>query len=142
MRFPPKSSPNSLPLFASEIKPRGIARSTGDFAEDGRLQRVAERGSRGHPCGTTSRTCRDRADAPSVLEAFRFAPSSDPKTRTGKYALWKDDPYHTSLRFEERRNGICVVRIGEHYRAVAVREGGVIAWFWIGTHAEYNRFSF
>ena len=59
-----------------------------------------------------------------------------------KYALWKRDPYHPSLRFEERRNGVCVVRIGEHYRALGLREGDVIAWFWIGTHEEYNRFYF
>jgi hypothetical protein len=35
---------------------------------------------------------------------------------------------------------ICVVRIGEHYRALGLREGDIIAWFWIGTHEEYNRF--
>jgi hypothetical protein len=59
-----------------------------------------------------------------------------------KYRLWKSDPHHPSLSFEERRNGICVVRIGNHYRAVGVREGDVAAWFWIGTHEEYNRFRF
>jgi hypothetical protein len=25
------------------------------------------------------------------------------------------------------------------YRAVGVREGGTIIWFWIGPHAEYER---
>lgn len=59
-----------------------------------------------------------------------------------KYALWKTHPHHRSLRFEERRNGICVVRIGERYRALGLREGDVVAWFWIGTHEEYNRFRF
>ena len=59
-----------------------------------------------------------------------------------KYALWKREPYHPSLRFEERRNGVCVVRIGEHYRALGLREQEIIAWFWIGTHEEYNRFQF
>ena len=59
-----------------------------------------------------------------------------------KYALWKRDPYHPSLHFEERRNGICVVRIGEHYRALGLRESDTIAWFWIGTHEEYNSFRF
>ena len=43
---------------------------------------------------------------------------------------------------DERRNGICVVRIGDRYRAVGLREGDVIAWFWIGTHEQYNRFHF
>jgi hypothetical protein len=56
--------------------------------------------------------------------------------RAKKYALWKRDPYHASLQFEERRNGVCVVRIGDRYRAVGLREGDVIAWFWIGTHEE------
>jgi hypothetical protein len=59
-----------------------------------------------------------------------------------KYALWQREPFHPSLKFEERRNGICVVRIGEHYRALGIREGEIIGWFWIGTHAEYNRFRF
>ena len=59
-----------------------------------------------------------------------------------KYALWNRDPYHASLHFEERRNGICVVRIGDHYRAVDLRERDVVAWFWIGTHEQYNRFRF
>ena len=46
-----------------------------------------------------------------------------------KYALWKRDPHHPSLGFDRRRNDICVVRIGDHYRALGVREGDVIAWF-------------
>jgi hypothetical protein len=40
-----------------------------------------------------------------------------------KYALWKRAPWHPSLKFEERRNGICVVRIGDHLRAIGLREG-------------------
>jgi hypothetical protein len=59
-----------------------------------------------------------------------------------KFKLWKAAPNHPSLQFEERRNGICVVRVGDHYRALGLREGDVIAWFWIGTHEEYNRFQF
>lgn len=59
-----------------------------------------------------------------------------------EYALWGSDPHHPSLQFEERRNGVCVVRIGEHYHAIGLREGDVIAWFWIGTHEEYNHFRF
>jgi hypothetical protein len=34
------------------------------------------------------------------------------------------------------------VRIGDHYRALGLREGEVLAWFWIGTHEEYNNFRF
>jgi hypothetical protein len=30
-------------------------------------------------------------------------------------------------------------RIGIGYRAVAVMEGDAVIWFWIGTHAEYDK---
>jgi hypothetical protein len=71
---------------------------------------------------------------------LRKAACTRAEARARKYALWARDPHHPSLHFEERRNGICVVRIGDHYRALGLREGNVIAWFWIGTHEEYNRF--
>ena len=85
--------------------------------------------------------CRDRQDTKALLEILRKAAASSSKTRARKIR-WKLDPYHPSLHFEERRNGICVVRIGEHHRALGLREGDTIAWFWIGTHEEYNRFRF
>ncbi len=56
-------------------------------------------------------------------------PDGVQKLAREKYALCKRDPYHRSLAFEERRNGVCVVRIGDHYRAVGLREGEVVAWF-------------
>ncbi|MCX6596866.1 MAG: hypothetical protein NTV70_10925 [Acidobacteria bacterium] len=31
------------------------------------------------------------------------------------------------------------VRVNEAYRALAVREGNVFTWFWIGAHDEYER---
>ena len=31
------------------------------------------------------------------------------------------------------------VRIGIHYRALAVKSDNEMAWFWIGSHAEYDR---
>ena len=73
---------------------------------------------------------------------FEDLPASVRKLTREKYALWKRNPYHPSLHFEERRNGVFVVRIGEHYRALGLREGDIVAWFWIGTHEEYNRFHF
>ena len=71
---------------------------------------------------------------------FEALPPVVQKLAREKYGLWRCDPYHPSLHFEERRNGICVVRIGEHYRALGLREGNIVAWFWIGTHEEYNNF--
>ncbi|HEX8679814.1 MAG TPA: hypothetical protein VF683_07630 [Chthoniobacterales bacterium] len=79
---------------------------------------------------------------PRFWKAFDSLPPAVQKLARDKYALWRRDPYHSSLKFEERRNGICVVRIGDHYRALGIREDDVIAWFWIGTHEEYNRCRF
>jgi hypothetical protein len=60
---------------------------------------------------------------PRFWKHFNILPTPVQKLAHEKYALWKQHPEHRSLRFEERRNGICVVRIGDHYRAVGVREG-------------------
>ena len=75
-------------------------------------------------------------------KCFEALPEVVQRLAREKYALWTRDPFHPSLKFEERRDGLCVVRIGDHYRAVGVREGDTVVWFWIGTHEEYNRFRF
>ena len=75
-------------------------------------------------------------------KCFDRLPPTVQKLAREKYALWSSDPRHASLKFEERRNAICVVRVGDHYRAVGLQEGDVVGWFWIGTHEEYNGFRF
>jgi len=30
-------------------------------------------------------------------------------------------------------------RVGLHYRALAVEDGGNLLWVWIGTHSDYDR---
>ena len=47
------------------------------------------------------------------------------------------DPHHASLHFKPVRQ-FWSVRVGLHYRALAVRDGDELGWFWIGTHAEYD----
>ena len=36
-------------------------------------------------------------------------------------------------------DGVWSVRINQNYRALGRRKGALIVWFWIGTHAEYDR---
>ncbi len=53
------------------------------------------------------------------------------------YALLRQDPAHPSLQF--RPVGLSwSVRVGLHYRALAVRDGAEVAWYGIGSHAEYD----
>ena len=56
-----------------------------------------------------------------------------------KYKLWRSEPFHPSLHFKELRPGLWSVRITSNYRALALRDNDVVVWFWIGTHAEYDR---
>jgi len=53
------------------------------------------------------------------------------------YALLRQNPQHSSLRFK-KVGQLWSVRVGLHYRALAA-ESGDLVWFWIGTHAEYDR---
>ena len=54
------------------------------------------------------------------------------------HALLRKDSRHPSLHLKKvgRR---WLVRVGLHDRAVAVENEADLVWFWIGTHAEYDR---
>lgn len=56
-----------------------------------------------------------------------------------KYALWRRTPRHPSLHFKELRPGLWSLRISRGYRALAWSDGQSYLWFWIGTHAGYDR---
>lgn len=50
----------------------------------------------------------------------------------------RQDPHHASLRFRQIGR-FWSARVGLHYRTLAVQDGTDWIWFWIGTHAEYDR---
>ena len=56
------------------------------------------------------------------------------------YSLWQSDPWHPSLQFKRvgQRQPIYAVRIGLGYRALGLREGDIVHWFWVGSHADYD----
>lgn len=55
--------------------------------------------------------------------------------------MFQRDPGHPSLQFKQvhATRPVFSVRVGLGYRALAVKDGDTIVWFWIGSHAEYNR---
>ena len=57
------------------------------------------------------------------------------------YQTFARDPEHPGLRFKRVHpsHPIFSARVGLGYRALAVRGGDVWIWFWIGSHAEYDR---
>jgi hypothetical protein len=54
------------------------------------------------------------------------------------YARLKTNPNHPSLHFK-KVGQFWSARVGLHYRAVAVDAGEDLAWFWIGSHADYDK---
>lgn len=57
------------------------------------------------------------------------------------YVLFRDNPAHPSLNFKKVHNDepIYSARVARTYRALGLLENGEITWFWIGSHAEYDR---
>jgi hypothetical protein len=56
----------------------------------------------------------------------------------GGFELLKADPKHPSLHLK-KVGRFWSVRVGLHYRALAVEDGEDLVWLWIGHHAEYDR---
>jgi mRNA-degrading endonuclease RelE of RelBE toxin-antitoxin system len=55
-----------------------------------------------------------------------------------KYKLLKADPHHRSLHLK-RIGALWSMRVGSHYRALGHGVSKGIQWFWIGTHADYDK---
>lgn len=75
----------------------------------------------------------------ALLAAF---PAPARRQALDAYRLFRRDPYHPSLHF--KRVGpadptLYSARVGLRYRALGERDGDLVVWFWIGTHAEYDR---
>ncbi|HUA63179.1 MAG TPA: hypothetical protein VML19_30775 [Verrucomicrobiae bacterium] len=54
------------------------------------------------------------------------------------FAHLKADPHHPSLQFK-KAGPFWSARVGLHYRAIGVDVADGVLWFWIGTHAGYDR---
>lgn len=69
---------------------------------------------------------------------YRALPQSVQDIADKSYSLLKNDPRHPSLRLK-KTGRFWSVRIGLHYRAVAVEVPDGLLWFWIGSHEDYNK---
>ena len=71
--------------------------------------------------------------------AYDRLPAAVQRHARKQYQRFRQDPHHPSLHFKELSTGLVSVRVTLSYRALGYREGETILWFWIGTHAEYDR---
>lgn len=75
---------------------------------------------------------------PDFWHHYRQLPQNIQAQADQCYELLKQNPRHPSLHFK-KVGRFWSVRVGRQYRAVAVEGDNEMAWFWIGSHAEYDK---
>lgn len=96
----------------------------------------------------TPKARRNRRSA-SFRDLFAELPDAIQELAYQRFKLFEQDPRHPSLQWHrlkdndkgEHKNGSISVRVNKQYRAIYVEIGDVNLWYWIGTHAEYDRFT-
>lgn len=78
---------------------------------------------------------------PRFWQYYQQLPKEVQELADKNYALLKINPHHSSLHFKKvgKRKQLWSVRVGDHYRALGSDKPEGVVWFWIGTHAEYDK---
>jgi hypothetical protein len=78
---------------------------------------------------------------PRFWAAFRALPEPVRGAARKAYQQFRENPKHPSLHFKRvhGREPIYSVRVTLGYRALALVEHNDATWFWIGSHADYDR---
>ena len=69
---------------------------------------------------------------------YRALPDEGQRVADANYALLRANPRHPSLHFK-RVGRMWSVRVGIGHRALAVEVDDGLLWYWIGSHADYDR---
>lgn len=72
-------------------------------------------------------------------QRYSVLPANIQRAADECYELLKSNPSHPSLHFKKLGKQYWSVRAGLSYRALGVEVKDGISWFWIGTHAEYDK---
>lgn len=75
---------------------------------------------------------------PEFWEMYAKLPKHIQDLADKNFALLKADPRYPSLHLK-RIAGMWSVRVGTHYRALGFDHEGDVLWFWINSHAEYDK---
>lgn len=72
--------------------------------------------------------------------AFSRLPEPIKERAREAYRRFAENPDHPGLRFKRihATEPIYSVRVTRDYRALGIREGDTVVWFWIGSHADHN----
>lgn len=72
---------------------------------------------------------------------FADLPEQVQKQTRAAYRQFKEDPSYPSLRFKKVHSELPIysARISRNYRVVGQLDGDTVIWFWVGSHADYDR---
>jgi hypothetical protein len=76
--------------------------------------------------------------SPAFWECYERLPATAQEQADRCFELLKANPRHPSLHFK-KIGKYRSVRVGLHYRALAVEIRDGLVWFWIGSHSEYDK---
>jgi hypothetical protein len=71
-------------------------------------------------------------------QCYHSLPEAVRELADKSFQLLREDPRHPSLEFK-KVGRFRSARVGLHYRALAVEVDDGVLWFWIGSHADYDR---
>lgn len=79
---------------------------------------------------------------PEFLVLYRALPADIRRQARAAYQRFKENPQHPGLRFNRvrTRSPLYSARVNDSYRVLGLLEGDEITWFWIGSHADYDRY--
>ena len=74
-------------------------------------------------------------------ETLKQLPKEIRQNAQEAYSLWQQDTRHPSLHFKRihATKPVYSVRVGLGWRAVGVRRDDDMVWYWIGSHADYEK---
>jgi hypothetical protein len=76
--------------------------------------------------------------SPQFWRTYRQLPAEVRALADKNFELLKADPRHPSLHLK-RIDKLWSVRVGAHHRALGFDRAEGVVWFWIGSHAEYDK---
>lgn len=76
--------------------------------------------------------------SPRFWDCYRGLPGPVQKLADRNFELLKANPQHPSLHFK-KIGRYRSARVGIHFRALGVEVPEGVLWFWIGSHADYDK---
>jgi hypothetical protein len=75
------------------------------------------------------------------VDCFSRLPKSVKTQSRKSYRLWRENPAHPGLQFKliQADDQLYSVRVSLGWRALGLLEDDTVYWFWIGSHAEYDK---